>query len=129
MASIFTKIINGELPCYKIVEDDHFIAFLDIDPNVKGHTLCVPKKEVDKLLDLDEETYIELMQFARKVGLAIEKTLVCNRVGMSVIGLEVPHVHVHLIPLNEMKDMSFKHKIAMDNEAFIALAKKIKSNY
>jgi histidine triad (HIT) family protein len=129
MASIFTKIINGELPCYKIVEDDHFIAFLDIDPNVKGHTLCVPKKEVDKLLDLDEETYLGLMQFARKVGLAIEKTLICNRVGMSVIGLEVPHVHVHLIPLNEMKDMSFKHKIAMDNEAFIALAKKIKSNY
>ena len=129
MASIFTKIINGELPCYKIVEDDHFIAFLDIDPNVKGHTLCVPKKEVDKLLDLDEETCLGLMQFARKVGLAIEKTLVCNRVGMSVIGLEVPHVHVHLIPLNEMKDMSFKHKIAMDNEAFIALAKKIKSNY
>ena len=129
MASIFTKIINGELPCYKIVEDDHFIAFLDIDPNVKGHTLCVPKKEVDKLLDLDEETYLGLMQFARKVGLAIEKTLVCNRVGMSVIGLEVPHVHVHLIPLNEMKDMSFKHKIAMDNEALITLAKKIKSNY
>lgn len=129
MASIFTKIINGELPCYKIVEDDHFIAFLDIDPNAKGHTLCVPKKEVDKLLDLDEETYLGLMQFARKVGLAIEKTLVCNRVGMSVIGLEVPHVHVHLIPLNEMKDMSFKHKIVMDNEAFIALAKKIKSNY
>jgi histidine triad (HIT) family protein len=129
MASIFTKIINGELPCYKIVEDDHFIAFLDIDPNVKGHTLCVPKKEVDKLLDLDEETYLGLMQFARKVGLAIEKTLICNRVGMSVIGLEVPHVHVHLIPLNEMKDMSFKHKIVMDNEAFIALAKKIKSNY
>jgi len=129
MASIFTKIINGELPCYKIVEDDHFIAFLDIDPNAKGHTLCVPKKEVDKLLDLDEETYLGLMQFARKVGLAIEKTLFCNRVVMSVIGLEVPHVHVHLIPLNEMKDMSFKHKIAMDNEAFIALAKKIKSNY
>ncbi|MDG1328831.1 MAG: HIT domain-containing protein [Flavobacteriaceae bacterium] len=129
MTSIFTKIINGELPCYKIVEDDHFIAFLDIDPNAKGHTLCVPKKEVDKLLDLDEETYLGLMQFARKVGIAIEKTLVCNRVGMSVIGLEVPHVHVHLIPLNEMKDMSFKHKIAMDNEAFIALAKKIKSNY
>ena len=127
--SIFTKIINGEIPCYKVAEDDHFIAFLDIDPNVKGHTLCVPKKEVDKLLDLDEETYLGLMQFARKVGLAIEKTVACNRVGMSVIGLEVPHVHVHLIPLNEMKDMSFKHKIAMDNEAFIALAKKIQSNY
>ena len=127
--SIFTKIINGEIPCYKVAEDDHFIAFLDIDPNVKGHTLCVPKKEVDKLLDLDEKTYLGLMQFARKVGLAIEKTVDCNRVGMSVIGLEVPHAHVHLIPLNEMKDMSFKHKIAMDNEAFIALAKKIQSNY
>ena len=127
--SIFTKIINGEIPCYKVAEDDHFIAFLDIDPNVKGHTLCVPKKEVDKLLDLDEETYLGLMQFARKVGLAIEKTVACNRVGMSVIGLEVPHVHVHLIPLNEMKDMTFKHKVSMDTEAFIAFAKKIQSNY
>ncbi|MGY8933037.1 MAG: HIT family protein [Flavobacteriales bacterium] len=127
--SIFTKIINGEIPCYKVAEDDHFIAFLDIDPNVKGHTLCVPKKEVDKLLDLDEKTYLGLMQFARKVGLAIEKTVDCNRVGMSVIGLEVPHVHVHLIPLNEMKDMTFKHKVSMDTEAFIALAKKIQSNY
>ena len=127
--SIFTKIINGEIPCYKVAEDDHFIAFLDIDPNVKGHTLCVPKKEVDKLLDLDEKTYLGLMQFARKVGLAIEKTVACNRVGMSVIGLEVPHVHVHLIPLNEMKDMTFKHKVSMDTEAFIALAKKIQSNY
>ena len=127
--SIFTKIINGEIPCYKVAEDDHFIAFLDIDPNVKGHTLCVPKKEVDKLLDLDEKTYLGLMQFARKVGLAIEKTVDCNRVGMSVIGLEVPHVHVHLIPLNEMKDMTFKHKVSIDTEAFIALAKKIQSNY
>tara|TARA_B110000208_G_C11568435_1_gene358004 strand:- start:323 stop:715 length:393 start_codon:yes stop_codon:yes gene_type:complete len=127
--SIFTKIINGEIPCYKVAEDDHFIAFLDIDPNVKGHTLCVPKKEVDKLLDLDEKTYLGLMQFARKVGLAIEKTVDCNRIGMSVIGLEVPHVHVHLIPLNEMKDMIFKHKVSMDTEAFIALAKKIQSNY
>ena len=126
--SIFTKIINGEIPCYKVAEDDHFIAFLDIDPNVKGHTLCVPKKEVDKLLDLDEKTYLGLMQFARKVGLAIEKTVDCNRVGMSVIGLEVPHVHVHLIPLNEMKDMTFKHKVSIDTEAFIALAKKIQSN-
>ena len=123
MASIFTKIINGEIPCYKVAEDDHFIAFLDIDPNVKGHTLCVPKKEVDKLLDLDEKTYLGLMQFARKVGLAIEKTVACNRVGMSVIGLEVPHVHVHLIPLNEMKDMTFKHKVSMDTEALIIITK------
>lgn len=129
MASIFTKIINGEIPCYKVAEDDHFIAFLDIDPNAKGHTLCVPKKEVDKLLDLDEETYKGLMQFARKVGLAIEKTVDCNRVGMSVIGLEVPHVHVHLIPINEMKDMTFKHKVKMTNEEFIDLSKKIQSNF
>jgi histidine triad (HIT) family protein len=129
VASIFTKIINGEIPCYKVAEDDHFIAFLDIDPNAKGHTLCVPKKEVDKLLDLDEETYIGLMQFARKVGLAIEKTVDCNRVGMSVIGLEVPHVHVHLIPINEMKDMTFKHKVKMTNEEFIDLSKKIQSNF
>ncbi len=129
MASIFTKIINGEIPCYKVAEDDHFIAFLDIDPNAKGHTLCVPKKEVDKLLDLDEETYLGLMQFSRKVGLAIEKTVDCNRVGMSVIGLEVPHVHVHLIPINEMKDMTFKHKVKMTNEEFIDLSKKIQSNF
>tara|TARA_B100000809_G_scaffold266571_1_gene329970 strand:+ start:42 stop:431 length:390 start_codon:yes stop_codon:yes gene_type:complete len=129
VASIFTKIINGEIPCYKVAEDDHFIAFLDIDPNAKGHTLCVPKKEVDKLLDLDEETYLGLMQFSRKVGLAIEKTVDCNRVGMSVIGLEVPHVHVHLIPINEMKDMTFKHKVKMTNEEFIDLSKKIQSNF
>ena len=129
MASIFTKIINGEIPCYKIAEDDNYFAFLDIDPNAKGHTLCVPKKEVDRLLDLDEETYLGLMKFARKVGLAIEKTVECNRVGMSVIGLEVPHVHVHLIPINEMKDMTFKHKVSMSTEEFIALAKNIQSNY
>ncbi|MCF6307159.1 MAG: HIT family protein [Flavobacteriaceae bacterium] len=128
MASIFTKIINGEIPCYKVAEDEHFFAFLDINPNTKGHTLCVPKKEVDKLLDLDEETYLGLLKFSRKVGLAIEKTVVCDRVGMTVIGLEVPHVHVHLIPLNEMKDMSFKHKVSMSQEDFVALAKKISDN-
>ncbi|PHS67727.1 MAG: HIT family protein [Flavobacterium sp.] len=128
MASIFTKIINGEIPCYKVTEDEHFFAFLDINPNTKGHTLCVPKKEVDKLLDLDEETYLGLLNFSRKVGLAIEKTIACNRVGMTVIGLEVPHVHVHLIPLNEMKDMSFRHKVSMSQEDFVALAKKISDN-
>lgn len=129
MASIFTKIINGEIPCYKIAEDENYFAFLDIDPNAKGHTLCVPKKEVDKLLDLDEDTYMGLMQFSRKVGLAIQKTVDCNRVGMSVIGLEVPHVHVHLIPINEMKDMTFRHKVSLTNEEFVALAKKIQSNF
>ena len=127
--SIFTKIVLGEIPSYKIAEDENYLAFLDINPNVKGHTLVIPKKEVNKLFDLDKELYLELMDFSYRVAKAIEKTVPCKRIGMSVIGLEVSHVHVHLIPLNEMKDMSFKHKIAMDNEALIALAKKIKSNY
>ena len=93
--SIFTKIINGEVPCYKIAETENFFAIIDINPNTKGHTLCVPKKEVDRLLDLDEITYNGLMNFSRKGGLALEKTIECNRVAMSVIGLEVPHVHIH----------------------------------
>lgn len=128
MASLFTKIINGDIPCYKVAEEDDYFAFLDISPNTKGHTLCVPKKEVDKLLDLDKETYLGLMKFSRKVGLAIEKTIPCNRIGMTVIGLEVPHVHVHLIPLNKMKDMSFQHKVKMSNEEFEDLAIKISEN-
>ncbi|APU09742.1 MULTISPECIES: HIT family protein [Cellulophaga] len=125
MASIFTKIINGEIPCYKVAEDANYFAFLDISPNAKGHTLCVPKKEVDKILDLDEETYMGLMAFSRKVGKAIEAVIPCNRVGMSVIGLEVPHVHVHLIPLNSMADASFKKKEEVTTEEFTALAAKI----
>ncbi len=127
MPSIFTKIINGEIPCYKIAEDDNFFAFLDINPNAKGHTLCVPKKEVDKIFDLDEATYTGLMAFSRKVGKALESTMDCKRVGITVIGLEVPHVHVHLIPLNEMKDATFQHKVAHTPDEFIAIAKKIRS--
>lgn len=126
MASIFTKIINGEIPCYKIAEDERFFAFLDINPNAKGHTLCIPKQEVDKLTDLDEETYIGLMAFSRSVALAIEKVIDCKRVGMTIIGLEVPHVHVHLIPLNEMKEATFMHKVKPTSEEFIAIAEKIK---
>ncbi|WBU90358.1 HIT family protein [Cellulophaga omnivescoria] len=122
MASIFTKIINGEIPCYKVAEDANYFAFLDINPNAKGHTLCVPKKEVDKILDLDEETYMGLMAFSRKVGKAIEAVIPCNRVGLSVIGLEVPHVHVHLIPLNSMADASFKTKAMVTKEEFTDLA-------
>lgn len=125
MSSIFTKIIKGEVPCYKIAEDDHFFAFLDINPNAKGHTLCVPKKEVDKIFDLDDTTYTGLMAFSRKVALGIAKVVPCDRVGMSVIGLEVPHAHVHLIPLNSMEDATFGHKVDMDKEAFKALAQKI----
>jgi len=127
--SIFTKIINGEVPCYKVAETESFLAFLDINPNTKGHTLCVPKKEVDRLLDLDEKTYNGLMSFSRKVGLALEKTIDCNRIGMSVIGLEVPHVHIHLIPINELKDITFESKVVMTDKEFISLAKKIQINF
>ncbi len=127
MASIFTKIISGEIPSYKIAEDEKFYAFLDINPNAKGHTLCIPKREVNKIMDLDEDTYTELMAFSRKIGIALEKSIDCKRVGMIVIGLEVPHVHVHLIPLNEMKDATFQHKISLSTEEFEAIAGKIKS--
>ncbi|MFT5102411.1 MAG: histidine triad (HIT) family protein [Candidatus Latescibacterota bacterium] len=128
MASIFTKIISGEIPCYKITETEDFIAFLDINPNAKGHALCVPKKETDKIFDLEEDSYIKLMKFSRKVAKAIEKTVPCKRVGMAVIGLEVPHVHVHLIPLNTMSEMTFQHKVSLTSEVFIALAASIQQN-
>lgn len=127
MSSIFTKIIQGEIPCYKIAEDADYFAFLDINPNAVGHTLCVPKKEVDKIMDLDERTYLGLMAFSRKVGMAIEASIPCNRVGMTVIGLEVPHVHVHLIPLNGMRDATFQNKVTMTEEAFEDTAQKIRA--
>ncbi len=127
MPSIFTKIINREIPSYKIAEDEDFYAFLDINPNAKGHTLCIPKKEVDKIMDLDEPTYLGLMAFSRKVGKAIEAAIDCKRVAMTVIGLEVPHVHVHLIPLNEMKEATFQHKVSLAPEEFSEIAEKIKS--
>ena len=123
MASIFSKIISGEIPCYKVAETEDFLAFLDIYPNTKGHTLCIPKKEVDKLFDLDESTYNGLMAFSRTVALAIEKAVPCVRVGMTVIGLEVPHAHVHLIPLNGMEDAQFiKKEVQQTPEAFQATA-------
>ena len=128
MSTLFTKIINGEIPSYKIAENDNFYAFLDINPNAKGHTLCIPKKEEDKIFDLDEDEYIELMRFSRKVAKAIEKSVPCKRIGISVVGLEVPHVHVHLIPLNDMKEMTFIHKVSMTKEEFETLASKIQSN-
>ncbi len=128
MASIFTKIIKGEIPCYKVAENSDFIAFLDVNPNAKGHTLVVPKKEVNKLFDLDEETYNGLMQFSRKVAIALEKTISCKRIGMSVIGLEVPHVHVHLIPLNAMADIQFNQKVSLVQEDFEQIAKAIGEN-
>ena len=118
MPSIFTKIIQGEIPCYKIAEDENYFAFLDINPNARGHTLCVPKKEVDKIFDLDEPVYDGLMSFSRKVALALEKTIDCKRVGIAVVGLEVPHAHVHLIPLNHMGEMDFKRSVSLSNEEF-----------
>jgi len=127
MPSIFTKIINGEIPSYKILEDENFIAFLDINPNTIGHTLCIPKKEINEIFDLDDETLSGLMIFSKKVAHAIKKAVVCKRVGVSIIGLEVPHVHVHLIPINKMNDMSFESKINLTQDEFIEIMKKIKS--
>lgn len=127
MASIFTRIVNGEIPCYKVAETKDFLAFLDVNPNAQGHTLCIPKVEVDNLFDLDEVTYIGLMEFARSVAVALEKAVPCNRIGVSVIGLEVPHAHVHLIPLKTMDDARFISKVQMKKEEFEALAKRINS--
>ena len=128
MSSIFTKIIKGEIPCYKIAEDDNFLAFLDVNPNAKGHTLCVPKQEIDKIFDIQDDLYLGLMQFSKQIAVALEKTVPCQRIGMAVIGLEVPHAHVHLIPLNEMDEMRFQKKVSMTKEEFEALAKKIQTN-
>lgn len=128
MASIFTKIIHGSIPCYKVAENDNFLAFLDINPNVKGHTLCIPKKEIDKVFDMDSSSYLELMKFSRIVAKAIEKTIPCKRVGMTVIGLEVPHAHVHLIPLDSMEDISFEKKVKLEQKEFIQIAEAISSN-
>jgi histidine triad (HIT) family protein len=128
MSSIFTKIVNGEIPCYKVAEDEQFLAFLDINPNSKGHTLCIPKKEIDKFFDLDDDLYLSLMAFSKKVAKALEKTIPCDRIGMTVIGLEVPHAHVHLIPINEMNDMRFLNKTKMTQDEFVILTEQIKNN-
>jgi histidine triad (HIT) family protein len=128
MSSIFTKIINGEIPCYKIAEDDNFLAFLDVNPNAKGHTLCIPKQEIDKIFDIEDDLYVGLMQFSKKIAIALEKAVPCKRIGMAVIGLEVPHAHVHLIPLNEMDEMRFQNKVSLSKEEFEALATSIKTN-
>lgn len=129
MASIFTKIINGEIPSYKIAEDDNYYAFLDINPNSKGHTLVIPKREENKIFDLSKKEYDGLMAFSYRVAKALEKTINCKRVGMSVIGLEVPHVHVHLIPINSMADMQFVEKVKLSNEEFVSLAGAVSSNF
>ena len=129
MASIFTKIINGEIPSYKVAEDENNFAFLDIFPTSKGHTLVIPKNEVDNLFDLPEDEYLDLQKFARKVAKAIDKTIPCNRVGVTVIGLDVPHAHIHLIPINKLSDISFeKEKLKFTPEEFQQIAKDISAN-
>lgn len=128
MSSIFTKIVNGEIPCYKIAEDANFLAFLDVNPNAKGHTLCIPKQEIDQLFEIDDELYIGLMQFSKKIATALQKTVPCKRIGMAAIGLEVPHAHIHLITLNEMDEMRFQNKVTMSKDQFEALAKEIQSH-
>ncbi len=127
--SVFTKIITGEIPSYKVAENDDFIAFLDINPNAPGHTLCVPKKEVNKIFDLDSETYFDLMDFSREVALALREEVTCERIGMSVIGLEVPHVHVHLIPLRDMEDMRFSNKVSLSKEEMQDIADRVKARF
>lgn len=127
MATIFTKIINREIPAHIVAEDDRYIAFLDINPLVMGHTLVVPKKEVDYVFDLDDETLTGLQLFCKKVAAGIREAFPCNRVGVAIIGLEVPHTHVHLVPLNSMRDINFSRpKLSPSKEALAAAADKIR---
>ena len=128
MASIFTKIIQGEIPCYKIAEDDRFLAFLDINPLAKGHTLVVPKVEIDYLFDLDEDLLGDMMKFSRKVARAIDSTMDCKRVGVAVLGLEVPHAHIHLCPINDLYDIEFSRpKLKLQPEEFENIAASIRA--
>jgi histidine triad (HIT) family protein len=127
--SIFAKIVNGEIPAYKIAEDDRYLAFLDVFPTTKGHTLVIPKQQIDYLFDLEDDLYLGLMAFAKKVAVAVEKAVPCKRIGVAVVGLEVPHAHVHLIPLNSMQDMNFANKQQFSKEEFEQVMEKIKAAY
>ena len=129
MSSIFSKIISGDIPSFKVAENENFLAFLDINPNTRGHTLCIPKKEVDDFLDLDPSLFKELIGFSRDVALAIKKTIPCEKVALSIVGLEVPHVHVHLIPITAIKDVTFINKVKLDKDEFISTAEKIALAY
>lgn len=130
MASIFSRIVAGEIPCYKVAEDDNYFAFLDIAPVAPGHTLVIPKKEVDYIFDLTDEEYLGLMTFARKVATALQKSMPCKRIGVAVMGMEVPHTHVHLVPINKESDMNFfRDKLSLPAEEMAAIAKKISENF
>jgi histidine triad (HIT) family protein len=126
MSTIFSKIVSGEIPCHKIAENDDFLAFLDVFPCAVGHTLVIPKKEVDYIFDLSDDMYLGLMAFAKSIAPAIKNAVPCKRVGVAVIGLEVPHAHVHLIPLNSMADMDFGNKIKISSEVLTETAEKIR---
>ena len=126
MASIFSRIVKGEIPCYKIAEDDRFFAFMDINPVAKGHTLVIPKREVDYIFALDDNEIADMMVFAKKVAAAIEKAVPCKRIGVAVIGLEVPHAHIHLIPISQEGDMDFKKEhLHLDETEFLDLQRRI----
>jgi histidine triad (HIT) family protein len=130
MPSIFSKIVAGEIPCYKIAENENFLAFLDVFPLREGHTLVIPKKEVDYIFDLDKETYLGLMDFSKKVAEAIRQAISCKRLSMQVIGLEVPHAHVHLIPINTMYDCDFsRQKLKFSKEEFEKTAQRIAAHF
>lgn len=130
MASIFTKIVNGEIPCYKVAEDDHYLAFLDIFPLAKGHILVIPKVEIDYLFDLDDGNFAGLMLFSKRVATAIKKAIPCKKVGVAVLGLEVPHSHIHLIPLNSERDINFSNpKLKLTNEEFTGISAKIAGEF
>ncbi len=128
MASIFSRIIAREIPAHIIAENDRYIAFLDAFPTAKGHTLVIPKAEIDYIFDLDDEAYAELMAFSKKIAGAIEKAVPCKRIGLAVVGLEVPHAHVHLIPLNSMSDMNFSNKLKLSGEEMAGIAESIRRN-
>ncbi|RZT97210.1 histidine triad (HIT) family protein [Ancylomarina subtilis] len=130
MSTIFTKIVNGEIPCHKIAEDDQYFAFLDISPLAMGHTLVIPKAEVDYIFDLEDEVLAGLNVFAKRVAKAVEKSITCKRIGVAVIGLEVPHTHVHLIPLNAIGDLNFSNpKLSPSQEELAEVAEKIRANF
>ena len=128
MPTIFSKIIDGKIPCYKVAENKDFLAFLDINPNSYGHTLCILKREEDYIFDLKDDEYISLMNFSKKIAEALKKSVTCERIAMSVVGLEVPHVHVHLIPINKMEDLNFSNNLNLEKEKFEEVCFKIKSN-
>jgi histidine triad (HIT) family protein len=130
MASIFSKIVNGEIPCYKVAEDDRYLAFLDIFPLVVGHVLVIPKAETDYLFDLDDQDYAGLMLFSKRIAIAIKKAIPCKKIGVAVLGLEVPHAHIHLVPLNSESDINFsKAKLKLTSEEFTSIAAKIAKEF